>query len=53
MVWKVAIADAAGNIYKDATAFKMLHPFPTREAAEEHAEYFRVAGRNCVLVKVE
>jgi hypothetical protein len=41
VTWKVAIVGPAGEIYTDTSAFKLLYSFPTREAAEEHAGFFR------------
>jgi hypothetical protein len=41
--WKVVILGPTGAALA-GSAFGLLYSFPTREEAEEHAEYFRKTG---------
>ncbi len=49
MKWKVGIVGSTGTVYKDTDAFRLLYPFPTRQAAEEHAECLRTVGVKVAL----
>jgi len=43
MKWKVAIMGSTGVVV-NTPAFRLLYPFPSRGAAEAHAECFRIVG---------
>jgi hypothetical protein len=50
MKYKVVTVGPTGNVYRDTNAFRLLYPFPTREAAEDHAKCFRTVGMNLALI---
>ena len=49
MKWTVVIVGAAGTVYKDTNAFRLLYPFPTREEAHAHAKCLRTVGVKVAL----
>jgi hypothetical protein len=49
MKWKVVIVGPTGTVYKDTNAVRLLYPFPTRQAAEDHADCLRTVGVKVAL----